>query len=144
MESKNELVILMKARPSILHYLFYFIFPCVIFLFGRWVHSSWLIFWVAELLILFWVVLTIFLNEYLVTNKSFLIRSVFTPAQKGVSVAIEEIKGIEIQPRLFFQRWFNTANVLIETDRPNGLSFKLNGLENPEGFKNFIYSLRRF
>ena len=143
MTTAIEPTVLMKTRPSILHYLPYFLFPFLVFTLGRFVASTLLIFWILELLILFKIILRIFLKEYLITNKTFSVEYFYPPVGKKVSVALEEIKGIEIQPRLFFQRWFNTANILIETDRPDGLEFVLSGVENPEGFKNFIYSLRK-
>lgn len=140
MEKPKDTAILLKTRPSIYHYLVYFAAPLLVFLFSGFLANTLLYFWLLELLVLLFVVLMIFWREYRVTNKTFEVKYIGSPMPAGVP--LEEIKGIELRPRFFFQRWFNTANVNIYTVRPDGLVFELKGIENPEAFKKFIYSLR--
>ena len=141
MRENEQTEVVMRFRTSVLNYLPFFLAPFYFLLFAPVFPSIAFVFWLGEVLVLGFVFFMIFAKEYTLTNKDFCVKSLFSPKEQKVD--LEEIKEIDVVQKIFYQYWFRTGNVIIETHRPDGLKLCLVGIENPEFFKSFVYSMRK-
>lgn len=143
METKD---VLFRLRTSILNYFLVFLVPVLaLAVFPR---SPWMffIFWVYEIVVLFFAIKQIYRVEYLITPENILIREGFkSKLEKEFPVGTIEDCFVK---QNFFQKWFGIGDVIFnlllpvkDTVGKEKKSVVFYGVDNPFRIQEFVVSL---